>query len=94
MPVTAGSIEQTEQAARPYTGVVNIATDRGQGTGTLLYDGRAVLTAAHILEGSEPLTQASAQFTTPEGRFQQGFEKYSIHPNYDAGNNNYDLALL
>jgi hypothetical protein len=94
MPVIAGSIQQTEQAATPYTGIVSVATDRGQGTGTLLYDGRAVLTAAHILEGSGPLTQASAQFTTPEGSFRQAFEKYSIHPNYDAGNNNYDLALL
>lgn len=34
-----------------YDGVVRISANGSVGTGTLLYDGRAILTAAHLLEG-------------------------------------------
>ena len=94
MPVTAGSVEQTEQAAMPYSGVVRVVSDRGQGTGTLLYDGQAVLTAAHIIDGDTPLTEAKAQITTSQGSFEVPFARYKIHPLFDATNNNYDLALM
>ncbi len=36
-----------------YNGVLKISTGTSYGTGNLLYDGRSVLTAAHIFDGMD-----------------------------------------
>ena len=94
MPVTAGSILEAERLALPYDGVVQVKAGRNEGTGTLLYDGRAVLTAAHILNGINTANDVSVTFSIDGRRIEQAIAQYSIHPDYDIPSNNYDLALV
>lgn len=94
MPVTAGNIQQTETAAVNYDGVVQVGAARNQGTGTLLYDGQAVLTAAHIIDGITASSDISVTLTVDGRRVEQTIANYIVHPDYDVPSNNYDLALL
>ncbi|KUJ72444.1 trypsin-like serine protease [Thiomicrospira sp. WB1] len=75
------------------TGVVEISTDTGyRGTGALLYDGRSILTAAHIFGNS---TEVSVTFEQSNGtRTQRDASKITKHPNYDFINDNQDLAIV
>lgn len=47
-----------------YSGVVAVVFDEWMGSGTLLYDGRAVLTAAHVVDGAG--SQAEVRFDLPQ----------------------------
>jgi secreted trypsin-like serine protease len=76
-----------------YDGVVLITVGNGYGTGTLLYDGRAVLTAAHVAKDVS-LSSISVKFETFLGLQALSVSKASIYPSYDAPNENGDLALL
>ncbi len=75
-----------------YDGVVRVSFGGSYGTGSLLFDGRAVLTAAHLFEG---LTgSASVTFETRSGTQILNASKTLVHPAYDKTQNNNDLALV
>ncbi|MEK6686201.1 MAG: trypsin-like serine protease [Pseudomonadota bacterium] len=75
-----------------YDGVVRISVGGKSGTGVLLYDGKAILTVAHLF--SQSSLTASILFETTKGTQTLSSDKVTIHPNYDAINENNDLALV
>ena len=75
-----------------YDGVVRVSFGGYYGTGSLLFDGRAVLTAAHLFEG--PSSSASVTFETRSGTQTLNASKTLVHPGYDKTENNNDLALV
>lgn len=75
-----------------YDGVVRVSSGGYYGTGTLLYDGRAVLTAAHVF--AAPDYAAQVHFETTEGMVTVQASQVSIHPDYDSVQANNDLAIV
>ncbi len=75
-----------------YDGVVRVVVGNLYGSGVLLFDGKAVLTAAHLFSGN----QGSARliFETRNGMNNLASSLVVIHPDYNRGNNNSDLALV
>lgn len=73
-------------------GVVRISTGGYYGTGVLLYDGQAVLTAAHLFQAG--ITNATVHFETAAGTQSVQSSGILIHPDYDDMNENNDLALV
>lgn len=74
-----------------YDGVVYVTFAGYYATGTLLFDGRAVLTAAHLFEGKNGTAQVT--FETRSGTQTLTSSKILAHPGYDTQTNN-DLALV
>lgn len=75
-----------------YNGVVRVSNSQSYGTGALLYDGRSILTAAHIFEGYDTDT-ITVYFDTATGT--QGYEAtIQVYDGYDSTNSNGDLAIL
>jgi len=74
-----------------YDGVVRVSYGGYYGTGTLLFDGRAILTAAHLFEGRTG--SASVTFETQSGTQTLSATKILQHPGYDVDSNN-DLAIV
>ena len=74
-----------------YDGVVRVSYGGYYGTGALLFDGRAILTAAHLFEGRS--SSASVTFETPSGNQPLYANKILRHPGYDNQSNN-DLAIV
>ena len=74
-----------------YDGVVRVSYGGYYGTGTLLFDGRAILTAAHLFEGRTG--SASVTFETSSGTQTVSATKILQHPGYDTDSNN-DLAIV
>lgn len=77
-----------------YDGIVRVAIGGYYGTGTLLYDGKAVLTAAHLFNGVSTTSTASIYFETASGKQTVTSSGFSIYPSYDSVNGNNDLALV
>lgn len=79
-----------------FDGVVRISIGGYYGSGVLLFDGRAILTAAHVLTASPGGTAASARvsFETADGTASVTATDISVIPSYDPFNANNDLALL
>lgn len=85
-----------------YDGVVSVSTGSGVGTGTLLFGGRAVLTAAHLFDrrtkASEVSVSVYAESTVgADGRgtpLDISASAFEVHPLYDPANINYDLAII
>lgn len=75
-----------------YDGVVMVSVAGYYGTGVLLYDGRAVLTAAHLFTDGGAGTQV--RFTTAEGTQTLAASQVSVMSTYDAENSNDDLAIV
>lgn len=75
-----------------YDGVLRVIVDGYYGTGVLLHDGRAILTAAHLFENEG--SQATVQFNTTVGEQFLSATSLLIHPDYDSVNCNHDLALI
>ncbi len=75
-----------------YDGVVRISSGKSYGTGVLLYDGRAVLTVAHLVNGSS--SGAYVHFETASGKQTITSTRIDIIPAYDSANSNNDLALI
>lgn len=75
-----------------YDGVVRVVVGNMYGTGVLLFDGKAVLTAAHLF-ASGP-SSANVMFETTQGALTIASSAVVVHPDYSATNNNADLALV
>lgn len=75
-----------------FDGVVRLSVGGYYGTGALLYDGRAVLTAAHLF--SHGVLTGSVQFDTLAGTQSVGISTVELFPAYDAANENGDLAVV
>lgn len=80
-----------------FDGVVRVSFGGYYGMGVLLYDGRAVLTAAHLLQqkapdGTEPAV--TVHFETAGGTQSLTAVDTTVIPNYDPVNSNNDLALV
>jgi len=71
--------------------VVRVSYGGYYGTGALLFDGRAILTAAHLFEQRTGST--SVTFETSAGTQTVSVTKVLRHPGYDADSNN-DLAIV
>ena len=95
MVTTTSNTTDTRYRTNPgdgYDGVVRVSFGGYYGTGSLLFDGRAVLTVAHLFEG---LTgSASVTFETRSGTQTLTASKTLIHSAYDKTQNNNDLALV
>lgn len=74
-----------------YDGVVRVSFGGYYGTGTLLFDGRAILSAAHLFEGRTGM--ANVTFETSWGIETRSATQVLRHPGYDIDSNN-DLALV
>lgn len=75
-----------------YDGVVQLKADGVYATGALLYGGRAVLTAAHFVEGD--FENIDLHFKTRNEIFTLTSTHTSIFPYYDPLSGNGDLALV
>jgi secreted trypsin-like serine protease len=75
-----------------FDGVVRVSVDGFFGSGTLLFDGRAVLTAAHLFEGRSG--SATVSFETSSGTQTVSASNAIIHPDYVGSQVNNDLALV
>jgi len=85
------SIYETDYADE-YNGVVRVSNGESYGTGTLLYDGRSILTAAHVFEGKDT-DNITVYFDTYRGSI--GYSAtITIYDGYDSENSNGDLAIL
>lgn len=74
-----------------YDGVVRVSFGGYYATGALLFDGRAILTAAHLFDGRAGT--ASVTFETRSGTQTLSATTILQHPGYDAQSNN-DLAIV
>lgn len=74
-----------------YDGVVRVSFGGYYGTGAVLFDGRAILTVAHLFEGRTG--SVSVTFETRNGIQILSVSKFLQHPGYDAEGNN-DLAIV
>lgn len=77
-----------------YDGIVRVAIGGYYGTGTLLYDGKAILTAAHLFNGTLETSTASVYFETASGKQTVMSSSFTVYPNYDTVDSNNDLALV
>ncbi|MEX0429808.1 trypsin-like serine protease [Spiribacter insolitus] len=94
MPTTADSLQAAERRALREDGVVYVRTGDVVGSGALLYDGRAVLTAGHVVDAVTRVGDLSVQFDTESGRTTRQIDEFIIHPEYDWWLYRQDLALL
>jgi hypothetical protein len=94
MVVTAGYFRDPRYYVYPddgYDGVVKVSFSGYYATGALLYDGRTILTSAHLFEGRTGT--ATVTFETENGVKTITASKILLHPEYDSMGNN-DLALV
>ncbi|NMM37511.1 MAG: trypsin-like serine protease [Glaciimonas sp.] len=76
-----------------FDGVVRVSYGSYYGTGVLLYDGLAVLTAAHLF--ANPISDgASVHFETTAGSQTLSASRVTVLPDYDPIQGNNDLALV
>ncbi len=74
-------------------GVVRIAAGGYYGTGALLYDGRAILTAAHVVDGASA-SDIEVHFETSGGSGTIAASAVSLLHTYDSVEINNDIALV
>lgn len=99
MVATATAYTDSRYRAYPgegYDGVVRVSAGNYYGSGVLLYDGRAVLTAAHLLykPPTGAVGSATVRFETAQGNFDFTSTQISVLSSYDPLNINDDLALI
>jgi secreted trypsin-like serine protease len=76
-----------------YDGVVLVSVNGHYGTGSLLYNGRAILTAAHLFTPNIN-NSANIEFQTTTGTQILSSSSVTLNPNYDTVNDNNDLAII
>jgi hypothetical protein len=76
-----------------YDGVVRVSVGNSFGTGSLLFDGRAILTAAHLFPDSSVKT-AHVHFETSAGEQTLIADRITILSTYDDEQGNDDLAIV
>ena len=88
-------LDQHVDTGSLYDGVVYIANrqDYIAGTGALLYDGRAILTAAHVVRHA-PSGDIQVRFETADGTTWRQAAQVIIDPNYDPVNSLHDVAII
>ncbi|WP_079435508.1 Calx-beta domain-containing protein [Zoogloea sp. LCSB751] len=94
MVTTVTSFTDLRNRALPgegYDGVVRVSAGGYYGTGVLLYDGQAVLTAAHLFDHGS--MTASVRFETASGIQTIASSSVVVHPLYNH-NGSSDLALV
>lgn len=74
-----------------FDGVVRVSFGGYYGTGALLSDGRAILTAGHLFQ--QRSGTVSVFFETSAGTSTLTTSKFVVHPGYDSQANN-DLAIV
>lgn len=95
MVAVAGNFTDSRNQASPglgYDGVVRVSVAGHYGTGVLLAGGHVILTAAHLFSSGS--TVARFQFETAAGKETFSASKVVVSPDYDAANENHDLALV
>jgi hypothetical protein len=75
-----------------FDGVVRVLVGNQYGSGVLLFDGTAVLTAAHLFAGQA--SSANVIFETMAGLQTIASSQVLINPNYSTANSHSDLALV
>ncbi len=75
-----------------YNGVLKVGDGNFYGTGNLLYDGRSVLTAAHVFDGMN-YNNLKIYLYDGEKNF-TGYAKVTLYKSYDRKNLNGDLAII
>lgn len=76
-----------------YSGVVRVTANGLAGTGTLLENGKAILTAAHLFANGISNTKVTFDLATGMRKTIDA-ERVVIHSLYDAENVNNDVALI
>ena len=76
-----------------YDGVVRLSIGGFFGTGALLYDGRTILTAAHLV-ANRTTDSANVYFETAAGSHTLSASRFTVLSSYDAVQTNNDLALV
>lgn len=94
--MVATTLDYSNSRYRTYVGdscdgVVRVSFGGYYGTGALLFDGRAILTAAHLFQGHTGT--ASVVLETTSGPQVLAVDRVLQHPGYDTQSNN-DLALV
>ncbi|MEY4592547.1 MAG: hypothetical protein RIR18_1442 [Pseudomonadota bacterium] len=74
-----------------FDGVVRVVVGAHYGTGTLLFGGHAILTAAHLF--TDNATSAEVHFETAQGAQTITSSQVTTHGGHDADGNN-DLAII
>lgn len=74
-----------------YDGVARISANGFSGTGVLMYDGRAILSVAHLLEN---VSSAMVSLLINGVVQRYSSSKILVHPNADTSMANNDLAIL
>lgn len=88
--VTASTLPKSA-TGQGFDGVVRVSTGTSYGSGVLLWGGRAVLTAGHLI--SVDTSSVTVEFETTEGTHQIKASQIFVHEEFDVYGNN-DLALL
>lgn len=76
-----------------YDGVVRVKVDGYYATGALLYNGLAVLTAAHLFNDLDP-RGISVSFDSLSGQREIKARSVLFHPQYDVLGTNNDIAIV
>ena len=96
MVATLKSYNHPSHQASPgmgYDGVVRVSNGEAYGSGVLLYGGRAVLTAAHLVDGVVA-GDITVYFETLSGAQKIAASRIKVYPGYDTVNKDGDLALV
>ena len=80
-------------AGQGYDGVALLRAGSNLGTASLLYDGRALLTAAHVVVG-QPVADLQITFNIASGSYTRSAQKVLVHPLYSQDSTANDLALV
>lgn len=94
--INGASINGSAAAGFDYSGCAIILTPYEQGSGALLWNGRAILTAAHVLDGVTSAGYATVDITFNSNAVIPAPVVQSIvrHPQYDPVLKNFDLAII
>jgi secreted trypsin-like serine protease len=93
LPYASSAVNQALPGGE-YDGVVRIKVGNTLATGALLYDGRAVLTAAHLFLADSNSSAVTVFVETTAGQQSLSAQRILVHPQYDSANSVNDLAII